>query len=51
MTLVTHDNLRLALNNKLRKEGMAETDTEELDDYLMSFFVYPEKAINNPLTS
>ncbi len=51
MALVTLDELRLALKNRLCKEGMAETDTEQLADYVMSFFGFSDQAIDNRLTS
>jgi hypothetical protein len=51
MALVTLDDLRLALKNRLCTEGMPETYTEQLAEYLMSFFGFSDQAIDNRLTS
>ena len=50
MALVTLDDLRLALKNRLCKEGITETDTEQLAEYVMSFFRFSDQAIDNRLT-
>ena len=49
MALVTLDDLRLALKNRLCIEGMPETDTEQLAEYLMSFFGFSDQATTNAL--
>jgi len=51
VTVVSMDDVVLALHNTLGKKGMAEQDTKKLAEYLMSFFGYTDEVIDNRLTS
>lgn len=51
MTVVTMDDVVLALKNTLGKKGMAEEDIKKLAEYLLSFFGYTDEVIDNCLTS
>lgn len=51
MTVVSMEDVVLALHNTLGKKGMSEEDTQKLAEYLMSFFGYTDEVIDNRLTS
>ena len=45
------NNVNLALENTLGRRGMLEVDTNQLAEYLMSFFGFEEHIIDNQLTA
>ena len=51
MTVVSMEDVVLALHNTLGKKGMSEEDIQKLAEYLMSFFGYTDEVIDNRLTS
>jgi hypothetical protein len=51
VTVVSMEDVVLALHNTLGKKGMSEEDTQKLAEYLMSFFGYTDEVIDNRLTS
>lgn len=51
MTVVSMDDVVLALQNTLGKKGMADDDIKKLAEYLLSFFGYTDEVIDNRLTS
>ena len=51
MSVVSMEELVLALKNTLGKKGMQENDICRLADYIMSFFGYTDSVIDNRLTS
>lgn len=51
MTVVSMEDVVLALKNTLGKKGMADEDIEKLAEYLLSFFGYTDEVIDNRLTS
>jgi len=51
MSVVSMEELVLALKNALGKKGMQDSDIERLADYIMSFFGYTDAVIDNRLTS
>ncbi len=51
VTVVSMDDMNLALKNTLGKKGMADDDIEKLAEYLLSFFGYTDEVIDNRLTS
>lgn len=51
MTVVSMDDVVLALQNTLGKKGMADDDIKKLAEYLLSFFGYTNEVIDNRLTS
>jgi len=51
VTVVSMEDVVLALKNTLGKKGMAEEDIEKLAEYLLSFFGYTDEVIDNRLTS
>ena len=51
MSVVSMDELVVALKNTLGKKGMAEDDIKKLAEYIMSFFGYTDSVIDNRLTS
>lgn len=51
LTVVSMDDVVMALRNTLGKKGMAESDIKRLAEYLMSFFGYTSEVIDNRLTS
>ena len=51
MTVVSMDDVVLALHNTLGKKGMSDEDIRKLAEYLMSFFGYTDEVIDNRLTS
>ena len=51
MTVVSMEDVILALHNTLGKKGMSEEDIKKLAEYLMSFFGYTDEVIDNRLTS
>ena len=51
MTVVSMDQVALALKNTLGKKGMADEDIDKLAEYLLSFFGYTNEVIDNRLTS
>lgn len=51
LTIVSMDDVVMALKNTLGKKGMAENDIKRLAEYLMSFFGYTNEVIDNRLTS
>jgi hypothetical protein len=51
MTVVSMDDVILALHNTLGKKGMSDSDIKKLAEYLMSFFGYTDEVIDNRLTS
>lgn len=50
-TVVSMEDVVLALKNTLGKKGMADGDIEKLAEYLLSFFGYTDEVIDNRLTS
>ena len=51
MTVVSMEDVILALKNTLGKKGMSNDDIEKLAEYLMSFFGFEGEVIDNRLTS
>ena len=51
MSVVSMEELVLALKTTLGKKGMQDCDIERLADYIMSFFGYTDAVIDNRLTS
>ncbi|MDD1770835.1 MAG: hypothetical protein LUO79_07100 [Methanomassiliicoccales archaeon] len=51
MTVVSMDDVVLALRNTLGKKGMSDEDIKKLAEYLLSFFGYTDEVIDNRLTS
>ncbi len=51
MSVVSMDELILALKNTLGKKGMVDSDVKRLAEYTMSFFGYTDCVIDNRLTS
>lgn len=51
MTVLSMDDVVLALRNTLGKKGMADDDIKKLAEYLLSFFGYTNEVIDNRLTS
>lgn len=51
MSVVSMEELVLALKNTLGKKGMQDNDIKRLADYIMSFFGYTDAVIDNRLTS
>ena len=51
MTIVSMNDINLALGNTLGKKGMLEDDTNQIAEYIMSFFGFEEQIIDNQLNS
>lgn len=51
MSVVSMEELVLALKNTLGKKGMQTNDIGRLAEYIMSFFGYTDAVIDNRLTS
>ena len=51
LTVVSMNEVCLALGNTLGKKGMSTSDIEKLAEYLMSFFGFTDQTIDNRLTS
>ncbi|MCU0861587.1 MAG: hypothetical protein MUE65_04645 [Methanomassiliicoccales archaeon] len=51
MTVVSMEDVVLALQNTLGKKGMSSEDIDRLAEYLMSFFGFTDEVIDNKLTS
>ncbi|OPY31972.1 MAG: hypothetical protein A4E32_01580 [Methanomassiliicoccales archaeon PtaU1.Bin124] len=51
MTVVSMEDVVLALSNTLGKKGMSEEDIKKLAEYIMSFFGFDGEVIDNRLTS
>jgi len=51
MTVVTMQQVELALKKTVGKKGMSDSEIKNLADYLMSFFGYTDEVIDNRLTS
>ncbi len=51
MTVVTMQQVELALKRTIGKKGMSGEEIEKLAEYLMSFFGYTDEVIDNRLTS
>jgi hypothetical protein len=51
MTVVTMQQVELALKKTVGRKGMSEQEIKNLADYLMSFFGYTDEVIDNRLTS
>lgn len=51
LTVVSMEDVVLALKNTLGKKGMSEDDIVKLAEYLMSFFGFEGEVIDNRLTS
>jgi len=51
VTVVSMDDVILALRNTLGKKGMSDEDIKKLAEYLLSFFGYTDEVIDNRLTS
>ena len=51
MTVVSMNEVVLALGNTIGKKGMSESDINKLAEYLMSFFGFTDQTIDNRLTS
>ncbi len=50
MTVVTMQQVELALKRTIGKKGMSDEEIEKLAEYLMSFFGYTDEVIDNRLT-
>lgn len=50
MTVVTMQQVELALKRTLGKKGMSDDDVKRMAEYLMSFFGYTDEVIDNRLT-
>lgn len=51
MTVVTMQQVELALKRTVGRKGMSDQEIKNLADYLMSFFGYTDEVIDNRLTS
>jgi hypothetical protein len=51
VTVVSMEDVILALKNTLGKKGMTDDDISKLAEYLMSFFGFEGEVIDNRLTS
>ena len=51
MTVVAMNDVRLAFRNTLGKKGMMESDTDQLAEYLMSFFGFADQTVDNRLSA
>ncbi len=51
VTVVSMEDVVLALQNTLGKKGMSPDDIGKLAEYLMSFFGFTDEVIDNRLTS
>src|SRR5512136_338263 len=51
MTVVTMQQVELALKKTVGRKGMSDQEIKNLADYLMSFFGYTDEVIDNRLTS
>ena len=51
MTVVTMQQVELALKKTVGRKGMSDSEIKNLADYLMSFFGYTDEVIDNRLTS
>src|SRR5512136_1621670 len=51
MTVVTMQQVELALKTTVGRKGMSDQEIKNLADYLMSFFGYTDEVIDNRLTS
>jgi hypothetical protein len=51
LTVVSMNEVCLALGNTIGKKGMSESDINKLAEYLMSFFGFTDQTIDNRLTS
>lgn len=50
MTVVTMQQVELALKRTLGKKGMSDEEVKRMAEYLMSFFGYTDEVIDNRLT-
>ncbi len=50
MTVVTMQQVELALKRTLGKKGMSDEEVKRMADYVMSFFGYTDEVIDNRLT-
>jgi hypothetical protein len=50
MTVVTMQQVELALKRTLGKKGMPDEEVKRMAEYLMSFFGYTDEVIDNRLT-
>jgi hypothetical protein len=50
MTVVTMQQVELALKRTLGKKGMSDDDIKRMAEYVMSFFGYTDEVIDNRLT-
>src|SRR4030066_2274912 len=51
MTVVTMQQVELALKKTVGRKGMSDQEIKNLAEYLMSFFGYTDEVIDNRLTS
>jgi hypothetical protein len=51
MTVVTMQQVELALKRTLGKKGMSDDEVKQKAEYLISFFGYTDEVIDNRLTS
>src|SRR5512137_646318 len=51
MTVVTMQQVELALKKTVGRKGMSDSEIKNLADYVMSFFGYTDEVIDNRLTS
>lgn len=51
MTVVTMQQVEVALKKTVGKKGMSDEEVKRLAEYLMSFFGYTDEVIDNRLTS
>ncbi len=50
MTVVTMQQVEIALKRTLGKKGMSDDEVKRMAEYLMSFFGYTDEVIDNRLT-
>jgi len=50
MTVVTMQQVEIALKRTLGKKGMSDNEVKRMAEYLMSFFGYTDEVIDNRLT-
>lgn len=51
MTVVTMQQVELALKKTVGRKGMSDAEVKNLAEYLLSFFGYADEVIDNRLTS
>lgn len=51
MIIITLDDMKIAFEKTLGEKGMSKAETDELAEYVMSFFGFKDILIDNRLTS